>query len=118
MPWLIHIQAKNDPLDLGIVPKIGPQGAIIQTAQGDCIAAASVEGVITHKVDRCFKDSDLVGNRIARDSEADVFVTAGYISAKPFPVAVIGAAQACLSGLSGVISANKNAVVMDCILIQ
>ena len=77
-----------------------------------------MEGVITHKVDRRFKDSDLVGNRIARDSEADVFVTAGYISAKPFPVAVIGAAQTCIFGLSGVISANKNAVVMDCILIQ
>lgn len=118
MSRCIHIQTKNDPLDLGIVPKIGSQGAIIQTAQGDCIAAASVEGTITHKVDRRFKDSDLVGNRIARDSEADVFVTAGYISTKPFPVTVIGAAQSCISGLSGVIPANKNAVVMDCILIQ
>ena len=119
MAGAVVIQAQDNLPHRGVLPEKHRQGAVIQAAQGKCIAVESpVQGTVTHEVDGSLKHIHGPAVRDIRQAEADGFVAASGVAFETAAVPVIGAPQAGEGSLAVPVVADKHAVVMLGILIQ
>ena len=102
-----------------MLPKKHRQGAVIQAAQGKCIAVElPVQSAVTHEVDRCLEHIHGPAVRGIRQSETDGFVAAGGVALETAAVPVVGAPQAGEGSLAVPVIPYEHAVVMLGVLIQ
>ena len=91
----------------------------MQAAKSDGIAAdLPVQGAEAHQVNRGFKDRHPIQSRVTGQPEGHTLVASGDVPLKAGAIQVISAALIGKSGRPAADSANENAVVMLCVLIQ
>ena len=118
-PWPVRVQAKNDPLQMWILPQVGVQRALVEAAQGHGVAPhLPVQGAEAHKVDGSLEHRHPIQGRVAGEPEGHAFVAAHRVSLEAGAVQVVGTALAGEHRLAAAVPAHEHAVVMKAILVQ
>ena len=102
-----------------MLPQVGIQYAAMQAAKGDDIAAdLPVQGAEAHQVNRGLEDCHPIQGWITGQPEGHILVASGDVPFETSTVQVKSSSFAGEFGFSAAVSANKNAVVMLCVLVQ
>ena len=102
-----------------MLPQVGIQYAAMQAAKGDDIAAdLPVQGAEAHQVDGGLEDRHPIQSRVTGQAEGHILVAAGNVSFETSTVQVESPSFAGEFGFYAAVSADENAVVMLCVLIQ
>ena len=100
-------------------PQVGIQCAAVQAAKSNGVAAhLPVQGAKAHQVDGGFKDRHPIQSRVTGPPESHVLVTSGDVPFETSTVQVESPSFAGEFGFPAAVSADENAVVMLCVLIQ
>lgn len=119
LPRSVRIQAQINLLQVRIVPEVGIQRAVVETAKGHgAVFHAAVEGAVAHQVYRGFKHEypELFGR--AGEAESSILIAAGDTAPKRRAVLVIGPPHCGEYRLTGTVFSDKNAVMVCCLLVQ
>ncbi len=115
----VRIQAQDNLLDGGVVSQISVQGSFIQAAQGDGVAGnLPVQGEVAHQVDGRLEHKHPIQVRSAGEAESNALITAGHVPLKAGSIQIICSSLIGESGYSAGVSAYKDTVVVQGILIQ
>ena len=102
-----------------MLPQVGIQYAAMQAAKGDDIAAdLPVQGAEAHQVNRGLEDCHPIQGWITGQPEGHILVASGDVPFETSTVQVKSSSFAGEFGFSPAVSADENAVVMLCVLIQ
>ena len=117
--WPVRVQAKNDPLQVWILPQVGVQRALVQAAQSHGVAPhLPVQGAEAHEVDGCLEYRHPIQSRVAGEAEGHAFIAAHCVPLEAGAVQVIGAALAGEHRPAAGLPAHEHAVVVQAVLIQ
>ena len=102
-----------------MLPQVGIQYAAMQAAKGDDIAAdLPVQGAEAHQVDGGLEDRHPIQSRVTGQAEGHILVASGDVPFETSTVQVESPSFAGEFGFSAAVSADENAVVMLCVLVE
>ncbi len=115
----VRVQAQDDLFQMRVLPQVGVQRPLVQSAQGYGVAGnRPVQGAEAHEVDGGLEHRNPIQGGVTGEPEGHALVAAGGIPLEAGAAQVVGAALAGEYRLSSAVPAHEHAVVVQAVLVQ